>query len=254
MKNFLKESLKVIVLGGALLAFQALAITGPSAVFPGGNVPAHLNVGSVSQDKVGGLTAGSLGSRGGAYFATNPGSMVGIGTANPSPSQKLDVAGTLQTLGFKMPTGATGGKVLTSSDSSGLAAWRSATKLIQIEFAQGFRREQSKRGGAIVAISGPSSAFVPLDGVSAYAGSMFVDKWKQMDGVRCYQEEGWVLSGCWEARSASANIDLVAYPNGCITPNYRGEGKVELSIACIRIINVDLPEDPAPYVQVKVQQ
>lgn len=46
---------------------------------------------------------------------------VGIGTANPA--QVLDVAGTVQTVGFKMPTGASSGKVLTS-DTSGVGTWQ----------------------------------------------------------------------------------------------------------------------------------
>ena len=45
---------------------------------------------------------------------------VGIGTA--SPAQKLDVNGTIQTTGFKLPTGAGAGKVLTS-DANGVASW-----------------------------------------------------------------------------------------------------------------------------------
>ena len=46
---------------------------------------------------------------------------VGIGTA--TPSAKLDVAGTAQVTGFKMPTGATGGHVLTS-DGAGVGTWQ----------------------------------------------------------------------------------------------------------------------------------
>ena len=49
---------------------------------------------------------------------------VGIGTT--SPSQKLDVNGTIQTTGFKLPTGAGAGKVLTS-DANGVASWAAST-------------------------------------------------------------------------------------------------------------------------------
>lgn len=45
---------------------------------------------------------------------------VGIGTE--TPAYKLDVAGTANVTGFRMPTGAGAGKVLTS-DASGLATW-----------------------------------------------------------------------------------------------------------------------------------
>ncbi|MDZ7370518.1 MAG: tail fiber domain-containing protein [candidate division KSB1 bacterium] len=48
---------------------------------------------------------------------------VGIGTT--SPSEKLDVAGTVRMNGFKMPTGAAAGLVLTS-DASGVGTWQAA--------------------------------------------------------------------------------------------------------------------------------
>lgn len=49
------------------------------------------------------------------------GNNVGIGTA--TPAQTLDVAGTVQATGFKMPTGAVIGTVLTS-DANGVGAWQ----------------------------------------------------------------------------------------------------------------------------------
>ncbi len=52
-----------------------------------------------------------------AYFGGN----VGIGTT--SPTQKLDVAGTVQMTGFKLPTGAANNYVLTS-DASGVGTWK----------------------------------------------------------------------------------------------------------------------------------
>ncbi|MHC4543414.1 MAG: hypothetical protein ACYTDW_01680 [Planctomycetota bacterium] len=48
-----------------------------------------------------------------------------IGIGKMSPSQKLDVAGTVQMTGFKMPTSAADGYVLTS-DSSGVGTWQAA--------------------------------------------------------------------------------------------------------------------------------
>ncbi len=48
---------------------------------------------------------------------------VGIGTA--SPAQQLDVAGTAQMTGFKLPTGASNGYLLTS-DASGVGTWQAA--------------------------------------------------------------------------------------------------------------------------------
>jgi hypothetical protein len=49
---------------------------------------------------------------------------VGVGLANPA--EKLDVAGTVKMTGFKMPTGATNGYVLTS-DASGTGTWQAAS-------------------------------------------------------------------------------------------------------------------------------
>ena len=49
---------------------------------------------------------------------------VGIGTS--SPTEKLDVAGIIQMTGFKMPTGASNGYVLTTDDS-GVGTWQEST-------------------------------------------------------------------------------------------------------------------------------
>lgn len=51
------------------------------------------------------------------------GTNVGVGTT--TPTQRLDVVGTVQATGFKMPTGASNGYVLTS-DASGVGTWRPA--------------------------------------------------------------------------------------------------------------------------------
>jgi hypothetical protein len=54
-------------------------------------------------------------------FMINNAGNVGIGTI--SPTQKLDVAGTVQMTGFKMPTGAANNYVLTS-DANGVGTWK----------------------------------------------------------------------------------------------------------------------------------
>ncbi|MBN1482301.1 hypothetical protein EH223_08870 [candidate division KSB1 bacterium] len=50
----------------------------------------------------------------------------GVGIGKTSPTQALDVAGTVQMTGFQMPTGATNGYVLTS-DGSGVGTWQAVT-------------------------------------------------------------------------------------------------------------------------------
>ena len=56
---------------------------------------------------------------------------VGIGTV--MPASKLDVAGTTTTQGFKMPTGAASGYILTS-DANGLATWQNAPSAQYVQF------------------------------------------------------------------------------------------------------------------------
>ncbi len=56
-------------------------------------------------------------------FAGGPDKRVGVGTT--APEELLDVEGTAQVDGFKMPTGASDGHVLTS-DATGVATWQAA--------------------------------------------------------------------------------------------------------------------------------
>lgn len=59
-------------------------------------------------------------------FVINEQGNVGIGTASVSSGVKLDVAGTVQMPGLKLPTGAVAGHVLTT-DLSGIGTWQAST-------------------------------------------------------------------------------------------------------------------------------
>ena len=79
LKKTITKALPAVILSSLLAVAVIWAWTEPGAVPPGGNVPAPINVGGVTQTKTGSLN-----------IATQAGSRVGIGTA---PSYKLDVSG-----------------------------------------------------------------------------------------------------------------------------------------------------------------
>lgn len=115
-----KEILKIAVMGGLLIVVQAFAFTEPSVAPPGNNVSAPLNVGNLSQTKIGGLILnwGTDGATGGAAngLAVAQGN-VGIGTVNPTA--KLDVQGKV-----KIADGTQGANKVLTSDANGLASWK----------------------------------------------------------------------------------------------------------------------------------
>jgi len=93
----------LIVLGSLFVLWYALAWDPPTNNPPLDNLDSPLNAGSDNQSKEG-------------YLA--------IATST-APNYPLDVAGTIQSTGFKLPTGAAAAKVLTS-DASGVATWQTA--------------------------------------------------------------------------------------------------------------------------------
>lgn len=117
-KPSIYQIIPVIIISIFIVAGIVLAWTEPTAPPPQNNVWAPLNVSSIGQSKAGGLIINTGGAATGLIVDQGN---VGIGTQ--TPAQKLDVAGIIQTLGFKMPTGASAGKVLTS-DANGVGTWQ----------------------------------------------------------------------------------------------------------------------------------
>lgn len=112
-KREVMQSLKVVILGLTLSVglSYVFAWTGPTQTAPAGNVPAPINAGGLAQFKAGFLSVGKS-------------SMPTTGTA-------LDVNGAVS-LGNLLVNGVititggspSAGKVLTSTDSTGLASWQ----------------------------------------------------------------------------------------------------------------------------------
>ncbi len=107
-----------LITGADYIHAQSSSWRGPTAVPPGNNVPAPINVGSNQQDKAGSLRVGGFRSFGPAIFDGK----VGIGTL--TPDQALQVVGK-----FKLVDGSQAdGKVLTS-DAQGLASWKAISEI-----------------------------------------------------------------------------------------------------------------------------
>lgn len=229
----IKQSILAIVIGLALAASISFAVgtwSNPTANPTDGNTEAPINVGNSPQAKSGYLSLGTL---------TSPTVSLNVAGASNFTGIAQFIALATFNGGIKIPTDAGKGKILTSSDASGKASWQKADVAIQIEFAQGFRTESANRAGPIITIAGSPSAFAEVNNASPWFSSIWEDSKfdGKLDGVKCDDSRGWILSACWEARINSQDEDLIPYPNGCITNDYRGDGKAEISISCIRIKN-----------------
>lgn len=120
-KTSIYQIIPIVVFSALIVAGIVLAWTEPTAPPPQNNAWAPLNVSSGGQAKAGGLVLNTGGAATGLIVDKGN---VGIGTLNPSA--KLDVAGLIQATGFKMPTGAGAGKVLTS-DAAGMGTWQAVS-------------------------------------------------------------------------------------------------------------------------------
>jgi len=86
------------------------------------------------------------------------GGNVGISSANPATT--LDVGGTIQSLGFVMPTGASADKVLTAEDATGTAYWKNISEI------SGVTGPGSSTDNAIVRFNGTTGKIIQNSGVT----------------------------------------------------------------------------------------
>jgi len=142
---------------------------------------------------------------------------VGIGTS--SPAEKLDVAGTAQMTGFKMPTSASSGYVLTS-DASGVGTWQAAGGI----------------GGSGTANYIPKfTAPTTLGNSAIYQSGSSVGIGTTSPSYRLdiYMPSGSSESGALRIQNSNnlaGNIGIQAVVNGVGTANYGAHIKVENAV------------------------
>lgn len=154
--QYIKQILLTIIIGFVMVAgVSMVSATGPTQNPPGGNTPAPVNVGTSNQTfdgsktlQFGSSSSGILTLNGGvgilgalnSYYSTNlavnSGYNVGIGTANPNSSYKLDVNGKINgtelcingSCNASWPSGS-GGTITGSGATGYLARWTGSSAL-----------------------------------------------------------------------------------------------------------------------------
>jgi len=134
--------------------------------------------------------------------------------------------------------GTSGGSTVTVTSGPGnyyfAHAFRSGAKGSANDIPQGELPINTATNRKVTIMQGPAEAFLVLNDVSPAKGSIFNDKHHtDLDGIKCNEQKGWYLGGCFTYLSGS-DSDIGPYPNGCITNDWDGGYKTELSITCIK--------------------
>jgi len=264
-KNIIKNvAVSVLILGTAVVF--ASNWVGPSGSPPANNVPAPLNVGSLNQVKIGGLTINGLFNAGnginllGSFTATggallNTGGAANgllvqsgnVGIGNTAPTHKLDVTGDVQATG----------DICTST--TGTTKCLSSTGGLETAIAYRYEYPDTVADPIVPFAGSPANAFVEINRPSRlnvgsppytvdpvyYSGNF--QNTTTLDGLACNANaaEHWKLSGCWIRTSNYGGADARDYDiwsysgpegQGCVTNEFEGSSKgTILSIACIRL-------------------
>jgi hypothetical protein len=181
-----------------------------AAIYGGGTSYGILGSGSSAGIKGSGGTAGVLAfgntydfyasnSSGKSYFAGK----VGIGTTNPA--DKLHVNGVVQMNGFKLPTGASDGYVLTSN-GSGVGAW----KVIAHRWSQSGSNVYRSSGNVGIGTSSPSqrlhvngNIYLPYNNKVIFGGASIEGYNDGYGGLKLYGNGG-----------GNNNLAITVHPTG----------------------------------------